>query len=113
MEYKDRYVNWERHQDDDAHCEVCPTGPLWAASGGVSGVAGRFVGSCRRQGPGAFGDEGRPAVDQSGIELHQIGAGALLLQRIGCVEYAADTDQRIAGPEPLAQRSQQLGGAIP
>jgi hypothetical protein len=35
MEYKDRYVNWERHQDDDAHCEVCPTGyPLQCPCGG-------------------------------------------------------------------------------
>ncbi len=35
MQYKDRYVDWERHQENDPQCAVCPTGyPMRCPCGG-------------------------------------------------------------------------------
>ena len=57
--------------------------------------------SCQRL--GHFRHELRSAIDESGVDLHQVRTGSDLGQRIGTAHHAAHTDDRVVRPKHCAQ----------
>src|SRR5699024_1401006 len=62
-------------------------------------------------GADALSDQARPAIDETGVDLHQVSAVALLVARVGAVRDAAYPDDREVVSEHSPRLAQHAVGA--
>jgi alanine-glyoxylate transaminase/serine-glyoxylate transaminase/serine-pyruvate transaminase len=113
------YWDWTRRMGEQPYRKFCGTPPLNLLMGMEAGLKllfaegiaavhhrHRLLSSAVHAAVAAWSEDGlghqrRAAVDQAGVDLHQVGAGGDLGARVVAAHHAADADDREAGTERL------------